>query len=273
MKLKWIFGILVTLTVLALSKFSFAAYNKEAKFGFYADKSVVASQILLLDESLNQRIAEIGNQVVKVSDRPNMQYTFRVINDPMINAYSAAGGFVYVNTGLLDVLESEDELAAVIAHEIGHISKNHQINFVCTQQRVQMAGNILSNVLGAASAAAGPIATQAFVPATSVFFRAAAEQTTNLLANLGNMICGEMATAMIKGYGKDQELKADVLAIQYVKKAGYDPNALISVFKRLAAVRDKLKINEQNYVSNLINAEPGLEARIKEAENSLTKIK
>ena len=70
---------------------------------------------------------------------------------------------------------------------------------------------------------------------------------------------------MIKGYGKKQELEADALAIQYTKRANYDPNALVDVFKRLASIRNSLKINEQNYISSLINAEPGLEERIKQA--------
>lgn len=92
--------------------------NEELKFGFYVDREVVSSQTILFNKALNLRIAEIGKRIVKVSDKPDMKYIFRVINDPTINAYSAAGGFAYINTGLLDILESEDELASVMAHEI-----------------------------------------------------------------------------------------------------------------------------------------------------------
>jgi len=78
-----------------------------------------------------------------------------------------------------------------------------------------------------------------------------------------------MSTYMIKGYGKKQELEADSLAIGYIRKAGYDPKAMVSVFKKLISARDKLGI-KQDYTSGLINAEPGLEERLKQAEKNIS---
>ena len=77
---------------------------------------------------------------------------------------------------------------------------------------------------------------------------------------------GAMAVCMIKGYGRAQELEADALAVQYTRETGYDPHALVRVFKRLASIRDSLQLNEDNYISSLINAQPGLEERIKQTE-------
>jgi len=248
-----------------------AEFSQEVQFGFYADNAIVSSQTMVLDEALNKKIDNIGDSIVKVSDNPNLKYTFRIINDPTINAYSASGGFVYINTGLLDILESQDELAVIMAHEVGHVARKHQLNLVVNSQRIQMAGQVVSGVLGVASAAAGPIVAGAIVPAatsltTMVLSKTVDKLVQELLPRVGNAVCNEMVLSMVKGYGRENELKADVMAIQYVKKAGYDPKALIRVFKRLSSIRNKLKINDTNYLSNLINAEPGLEARIKEAE-------
>lgn len=101
---------------------------------------------VVLNHKLNKRITEIGNRVAKASDKPEIKYTFRIINDSTINAYGADGGFVYINTGLLDVLESEDELAAILGHEIAHISKSHQINSLRSAHQKQMARNLVTRV-------------------------------------------------------------------------------------------------------------------------------
>lgn len=135
MRRKQIF-IALFLFSLAFPKIVMAIDEKELKFGFYADRIVVSSQTILFNEALSKRISEIGNRVAKASEGSDMKYTLRIINNPAINAYSAAGGFIYVNTGLLDILESEDELASIIAHEIAHVSKSHQINFkVCSASK------------------------------------------------------------------------------------------------------------------------------------------
>lgn len=105
------------LLLLSFPKVAFTADTKEVKFGFYQDKKVLSSMTVVLNHKLNKRITEIGNRVAKASDKPEIKYTFRIINDPTINAYAADGGFVYINTGLLDVLESEDELAAILGLE------------------------------------------------------------------------------------------------------------------------------------------------------------
>lgn len=82
-----------------------------------------------------------------------------------------------------------------------------------------------------------------------------------------------MVVPMIKGYGKEQELEADAFAVQYIKKAGYDPNAFISVLKSFMSIKDRLELSEKkNYASHLINAEPGLEERIKNVEELVSKL-
>ncbi|MBI4707973.1 MAG: M48 family metalloprotease [Candidatus Omnitrophica bacterium] len=259
----------LVLFLLVFSKTSFAGdANEEMKFGFYADRVVVATQTILFNDALTKRVTKIGNKVAKATDKPDMKYTFRIISDPTINAYSASGGFVYINTGLLDVLESEDELATILAHEIHHTNASHQINFIYAAHRRKVAGQVTgvltSTVLGAVAGVAGEIykAQNPYNPYASQM----ADQVYKSAVEVGLKLGDEMTVSMIKGYGKKQELEADAYAVKYTQKAGYDPNALIGVFKKLVSIRNRLGINERNYVSSLINAEPGLEERIKNAE-------
>jgi predicted Zn-dependent protease len=196
-----------------------------------------------------------------------------VVNDPTINAYSASGGFVYLNTGLLDFLESEDELAVIMAHEIGHIVDRHQVKFQQSVHDKKVMGVMGGAMLGAALGVAGAQALGSAPPPSSSAY-AMHQQATSQMLGLGldaGMALGNLtAVSMIKGYGKKLELRADSLAIQYAHASNYDPNALVDVFNRLASIRDRLRLNENNYVSNLINAEPGLEERIEEAERLIS---
>ena len=248
---------------LAFPNFAMAVDEKEIKFGFYADRMVVAQQTILFNNALNKRINEIGNCIAKASDRPDIKYTFRVVNDPTINAFAAAGGFVYVNTGLLDILESEDELAVILGHEIGHVSKKHQINFIHSAHRRKVAGKVVGVLLGAVlivgtSAAVGP----SNMP----------QQVADDMMDFGILVGDDMAISMIKGYGKKQELEADRLAVQYTLKAGYNPNALVSVFQRLKSIKNRLEYKERVRTASLVNAKPGLEERIKQAKDFISKL-
>jgi len=248
-------------------RINFAEDNEEIKFGFYTDRAFLSIHTVVFNESLNKRISEIGNRIAKASDRPVIKYTFRVINNPVVNAYSASGGFIYINTGVLDILESEDEVAAILAHEIAHTNKDHQVNFWYSVDRKETQAKIASYLIIAAALAANIWAQGSM---TGLPSHDRSLKLVSLVGHMGSLIgprlVGVMTVSMIKGYGKEQEEEADALAVQYTKKAGYDPNALISVFKKLISIRNRLGINERNYVSSLINAEPGLEERIKQAE-------
>ena len=94
----------------------------EKEIGLEEHEKVLASQPILQDEELNAYVAEVGNRVAAVSHRPNLEYTFTIIDSPDINAMALPGGYVYVNRGLLTFMNTEAQLAAVIAHEIGHSS-------------------------------------------------------------------------------------------------------------------------------------------------------
>lgn len=236
---------------------------EETQYGFFSDRQMVSARTLLFNEALHRRISEIGDRIVRTAGQPGTNtYTYRILNDPTINAASIASGFVYINTGLLDILESEDELAAVIAHEIAHVHDHHQINFEYAAHRRKVAGQAVGILLGLALGVGGGMAA----PTASY-----SGQLVGLGNQLGLGVGQTMAISMIEGYGEDQELEADAFAIRHTRQAGYDATALVGVFRKLASIKGRLAITKENYVSALINAEPGLEARIEAAQELLAK--
>ncbi len=105
--------------------------EQEVEFGGQIDNQLRSREIRISrDRELNAYIDQIGQRLAANSDRPNIPYTFQVVNDKAINAFATAGGFVYVNTGLIAAADNEAQLASVMAHEIGHIKHRHVLKSI-----------------------------------------------------------------------------------------------------------------------------------------------
>ncbi|MEM6484435.1 MAG: M48 family metalloprotease [Pseudomonadota bacterium] len=148
------------------------------------------------DPELQAYVEKIGQRLVAHSNRPDMKFTFTVMDAPEINAFATPGGFVYVNRGLIAYLNSEAELAGVIGHEIAHVTARHH-------GRRKTAG-VTSKVLS----------TTAYVLTGS-----------SAVYEASNMYGAEV----ISGYGRDMELEADGLGAEFMYRAGYEPEALLDV--------------------------------------------
>ncbi len=159
------------------------------------------------DPELQAYVEKIGQKMAAVSHRPELDYVFTIIDSPDINAFALPGGFVYVNRGLLTYLNSEAQLAAVLGHEIGHVTARHAVR----QQTAARSANAASIAL---------------IFATGVDMR----ETTSLISG-----------ALISGYGRDMELEADSLGAEYLSKAGYDPLAMVQVIEVLKNHEDFTK--------------------------------
>lgn len=171
-------------------------------------------QLPLLDKKdpLSIFVNEVGQRVATVSDRPELFYHFRVVDNATINAFALPGGFIYIHRGLLNHLNSEAELAAVLAHEIGHVTARHAVQRY-TQIKAYQYGMVLTSI---------------FTPV-----QPGVSSLTDLLA-----------TSFISGYGRKQESQSDALALKYIPKAGYDPQAveqLLATLKRLEDIDKKEK--------------------------------
>ncbi len=178
--------------------------SREKEIGAEEHEKVLASQPVYQDEELLAYVTEVGNKVASVSHRPELEYTFTILDSPDINAMALPGGYVYVNRGLLTYMNTEAELAAVIAHEIGHITARHAVQ--------QQARGAIAN---AAAQVGG------FVTAVATGSGYAGSQISQ--------VASIWAQTSLSGFGREMELEADSLGAEYLLNAGYDPSAVIDV--------------------------------------------
>ncbi|SDU29477.1 Putative Zn-dependent protease [Pseudomonas pohangensis] len=177
----------------------------ELSMGSQAYQQVLKQYPIYKDEKLRAYVQQVGEKVASNSHRSNLQYQFTVVDSADINAFALPGGYIFINRGLLAYLNSEAELAAVLGHEVGHVTARHSVR----QQSQAQAWNILGQMvaIGTGVGAAG---------------------------DLTNVVGG----AVVRGYGRDMELEADGLGAQYLARSGYDPQAMIQVVEVLKAQDD-----------------------------------
>ncbi len=104
---------------------------QEASFGAETNQALLGDKVRLYRNSaVTSYVDRIGQRLARNSTRPNIKYTFQVVDDDTINAFATMGGYVYVNTGLMKAADNEAQLAGVIGHEIGHIASRHSIQHI-----------------------------------------------------------------------------------------------------------------------------------------------
>jgi predicted Zn-dependent protease len=157
------------------------------------------------DEQKIKRVTDIGTKIAEISDRKGLRYHFIVVEDETLNAFTIPGGYVYVNSGVMDK-STDDELACVIGHEIGHVAARHTVK----KLQAQIGYEILMNI-----AAAG---------GSSSSLQRVASVGYNLVA---------------LGYSREDEFAADELGAKYAHKAGYDPYGMISFLKKIEETKEE----------------------------------
>lgn len=179
--------------------------QQELDLGRRYNQEILKQYPRYADEKLQAYVQQVGERVAKSSHRSQLAYQFTVVDSPEINAFALPGGYIYIHRGLLAYLNSEAELAAVLGHEVGHVTARHSVR----QQSQSSAWGILGQVvaIGTGVGAAG-----------------------DLTSALGS--------AFVRGYGRDMELEADGLGAQYLARGGYDPQAMIEVVKVLKNQED-----------------------------------
>src|SRR5512142_2231919 len=101
--------------------------SQEVQMGLEADPGIVTSMGLDPDSGRQRYVRALGARLASSSERPNLPWTFRVIDDPVVNAFAIPGGHVYITRGIMAHLNSEAELAGVMGHEIGHVTARHSV--------------------------------------------------------------------------------------------------------------------------------------------------
>src|SRR2546429_9292637 len=112
--------------------------SQEIALGRDYDQQVAASIGVYPDSELQRYIQQFGARLAASSERPNLPWSFRVVDDPVVNAFALPGGFIYVTRGILAHLNSEAELAGVVGHEIGHVTARHSASQLTKQQLAQI---------------------------------------------------------------------------------------------------------------------------------------
>jgi predicted Zn-dependent protease len=142
---------------------------------------------------LNDMVDRIGRRIAATSPRPNLPWTFTLLDTPMVNAMALPGGYIYVTRGILERLNSEDELAGVIGHEVAHVAARHSTHSLST-------GTVAQVGLVAAAVLAGEENTERY----------------GALAMIG-------AGLLFTKYSRQQETEADILGTRYMATTGYSP--------------------------------------------------
>jgi predicted Zn-dependent protease len=219
--------------------------KKEIEIGQKMHVQVLQSMGAYNDPELQDYVNSIGQKLAKVGSRPNLQYTFTVIDTEDVNAFAIPGGYIYISRGILPYMANEAELAAVLGHEIGHVTARH-----AAKQQSQ------GTMAGLAGIAAAVMTGQ---PA---------------LADLTNIA----GAAIVRGYGRDMELEADRIGAELLAKTGYDPNAIINVVRTLKDQEKwefesaRLEGREPRVYHGLFSTHPDNDTRLKEAVTSAQKV-
>ncbi|MEE9302373.1 MAG: M48 family metalloprotease [Thiotrichaceae bacterium] len=183
-------------------EFVMMSEQQEVSLGAGLHKQVLKQYKPYNNAALQAYVNQIGQSLSRHSHRNNIRYYFTVVDDPSINAFALPGGYIYITRGLMAYLNSEAELAGVLAHEIGHVTARHSAR----QQTRDTVTNVLAAVI--------------------------AKQTGNA------QVVRSLATASVRGFGRKHELQSDQLGAEYLARAGYDPHNMIKVIEVLKAQED-----------------------------------
>jgi predicted Zn-dependent protease len=213
-------------------QFSLMSEAQEIQIGREADVEIRREMGVYEDAELQRYVNGIGQRLAKASERPELPWSFAVIDEPAVNAFALPGGFIYLTRGILAFLGDEDELAGVLGHEIGHVTARHS-----AQQYTKHT-----------TAGVGLALLGIFVPEARPF-QGAAEAATGLL--------------LLK-YGRDDERQADRLGVQYSSQTGYDPAGVAGMLNTLARLDDAA--GSRRGVPNWLSTHPAPADRVAEVQ-------
>ena len=190
----------------------FMSESQEADLGRQADAQIRREMGIYDDEALQEYVAAVGNRLAAVSHRPDLPWQFAVIDSPVVNAFAAPGGYIYLTRGLLAYLNDEAELAGVLGHEIGHVTARHSV-----QAYSRAAGAQVGLLLG-----------RIFVPGMRPRYGA---------PGLGDAAGQGLGLLFLK-FGRDDERQADRLGAEYAVASGWDPHGVGDMLTTLARIAD-----------------------------------
>src|SRR5262250_1922880 len=216
----------------------FFSLEKEMALGKSLAQEVEKSSKLIDDPIVTEYVNRVGQNLVRNSDA-KVPFTIKVIDSDEVNAFALPGGFFYVNSGLILRAQEEDELAGVMAHEISHVTARHGTKQATKAELIQL----------------GAMAAMIFVPYGWAGY--GIYEGMNLAIPL----------TFLK-FSRDAEREADFLGIQYMYKAGYDPNAYVTFFERIQADEKR----RPGSIPKVFSTHPPTPERIADAQKEIARI-
>ncbi|HSD53876.1 MAG TPA: M48 family metalloprotease [Burkholderiales bacterium] len=219
--------------------------KKEIEIGREMHPKVLQQYGRYNDERLQAYVNEIGQRLAAKGERPGITWTFTVLDSEETNAFALPGGYIYITRGIMSYLNSEAELAAVLGHEIGHVTARHAVR----QQAGATAAGVGATLIGILTGSGG-------------------------LANIASV----GSQALIAGYGRDMELEADELGARYISNVGYDSDSMIDVVRLLKnqemfeIQRAREEGREPRVYHGVFASHPDNDTRLKEVVASAGKV-
>ena len=216
---------------------SLVSQDQEIQMGQQGAQQVAQEIGLVNDQALQQYVQQVGASLATKSERPNLPWTFRAVDDPTPNAFALPGGFIFVTRGLLDLMDNEAELASVLGHEIGHVTARHSVQQMSQQQLAQLA-----------------LGVGAIISPT--------------VAQFGDIAAQGLGLLFLK-YGRDDERQADDLGFRYALTQGYDVREMDDVFRSLQRIGEASK---QSPLPTWLATHPGEAERIQTIDAKLAQV-
>ena len=171
----------------------FVPESSENSLGAQEHEKIISEYGVLDDPVLQGYVNGILSRLTPHTERKDVRYTLTILDDPIVNAFALPGGYLYITRGLLAAANDEAELAAVIAHEIGHVTARHAASRISKGTVTGLGAAILANVLNVPGA---------------------------------GQVLGLGSDLYLSAYSRGQEHEADMLGVRYTSRAGYDPFAM-----------------------------------------------
>lgn len=216
-------------------EFVLLSEQDEILLGKQTDAQVVQTYGLYNDSQLDGYINSMGQKMAKMSHRPNLDFSFKVLDSPVINAFAVPGGYIYFTRGILAYLNNEAELAGVMGHEIGHVTARHSV-----QQYTRAMGTQLLLGLGSAMS-----------------------ETFNKYAGIAEF----GVSMMFLRFSRDNERQADELGVEYSSKVGYDALNMANFFVTL----ERMHPSEGGVLPDWFSTHPNPTDRVKSIQKDAQK--
>ncbi len=196
---------------------SLMSESKEIELGRKADPEIVAQFGIYDDPKLAAFVDSVGQKLVRVSHRPTLKFTFRLLDSPVVNAFALPGGYVYFTRGIMAYFNTEAEMAGVMGHEIGHVAARHGAEQY-TKAQLAGVGLALGSVLS---------------------------PTIYRLSDLAQTGLG----LLFLKFSRDDESEADRLGVEYSTRAGYDARSMAHFFETINRLSQKSGNNIPTFLS------------------------